>query len=261
MVPQTVEMWRHRLNRSERRVARLVVVVRSVQGGRGTAAVPHGRRPHRQVLHGLCVPLVRLQIRRRLQPKVVLHLVVVLRLLRMLLLVVGGLLLLLLLLLLKDLRQSASHRIRTHFGPVRSIAQSSGHIGELGVHVAHGHPIGHPDTTDGRSTRPVGRDWWPLVRSFRVLLHVLGEIGLLGVRLAAVLADVRLEVLRLAVLGDVLQEGGLVRKALVAGVALEGLVSLVAPRVGLQVGQLGEGLQAARVAALVGFIAWKEGRK
>ena len=34
-------------------------------------------------------------------------------------------------------------------------------------------------------------------------------------------------------------------EALVAGVALVGLVSLVTPGVGLQVGQLGEGLAAA----------------
>ena len=45
-------------------------------------------------------------------------------------------------------------------------------------------------------------------------------------------------------LGDVLQQGGLVCEALVAGVALVRLVSLVAARVGLQVRQLGEGLRA-----------------
>jgi hypothetical protein len=44
--------------------------------------------------------------------------------------------------------------------------------------------------------------------------------------------------LRLLVLGDVLEQRLLVREALVAGVALVGLVSLVAPGVGLQVGQL-----------------------
>ena len=45
-------------------------------------------------------------------------------------------------------------------------------------------------------------------------------------------------------LGDVLEEGDLIVEALVAGVALVRLVSLVAARVGLQVGQLGEGLGA-----------------
>ena len=50
--------------------------------------------------------------------------------------------------------------------------------------------------------------------------------------------------LGLLVLGDVLQQGRLVGEALVAGVALVRLVSLVAPGVGLQVGQLGEGLGA-----------------
>ena len=47
------------------------------------------------------------------------------------------------------------------------------------------------------------------------------------------------------VLGDVLQQGGLVSEALVARVALVGLVALVAAGVGLEVGQLGEGLGAA----------------
>ena len=53
-----------------------------------------------------------------------------------------------------------------------------------------------------------------------------------------------LYMLRLLVLRDVLEQRLLVSKALVAGVALVRLVSLVAPRVGLQVGQLGEGLGA-----------------
>ena len=51
--------------------------------------------------------------------------------------------------------------------------------------------------------------------------------------------------LGLLVLGDVLQQLRLVREALIAGVTLVGLVSLVAAGVGLQVGQLGERLGAA----------------
>ena len=66
----------------------------------------------------------------------------------------------------------------------------------------------------------------------------------MGVALATVGTDVCLYMLRLLVLGDVLEQRLLVREALVAGVALVGLVSLVAPGVGLQVGQLGEGLGA-----------------
>ena len=61
----------------------------------------------------------------------------------------------------------------------------------------------------------------------------------------------RLQVLGLLVLGDMLEQRYLVVEALVAGVALVGLVSLVAARVGLQVGQLGEGLRAT----------WKGGKK
>lgn len=125
---------------------------------------------------------------------------------------------------------------------------------------------GSPATIRGRDPRdeawttargaigPDGGDWRPLVRPLGVLLHVLGEVRLLRVGLAAVLADVRLQVLRLAVLGDVFEEGGFVRKALVARVALEGFVRLVAPRVRLEVRELREGLQAARVPALVRLV-------
>ena len=95
-----------------------------------------------------------------------------------------------------------------------------------------------------RVRRSLRHDWWPLVRPVRVLLHVLRQVGLLSVTLATVGADVRLQVLRLLVLGDVFEQGDLVVEALVAGVALVRLVSLVAPRVGLQVGQLGERLRA-----------------
>ena len=50
--------------------------------------------------------------------------------------------------------------------------------------------------------------------------------------------------LGLLMFGYVVKQGLLVGEALVAGVTLVRLVSLVAPRVGLQVGQLGEGLGA-----------------
>ena len=78
-----------------------------------------------------------------------------------------------------------------------------------------------------------------------MLLHVLGQVGLLGVALPAVGADVCLQMLGLLVFGDVVKKGGLVMEALVAGVALVRLVSLVASRVGLQVRQLGERLRAS----------------
>lgn len=61
-----------------------------------------------------------------------------------------------------------------------------------------------------------------------MFLHVLAEIRLLRITLAAVLADVRFQVFRLLVLGYVLQEGGLVRKTFVTTVALVWLVRLVA---------------------------------
>ena len=83
-----------------------------------------------------------------------------------------------------------------------------------------------------------------LVCPVRVLLHVLRKVRLLRVTLSTVGADVCLYMLGLLVLGDVLKEGLFVGEALVAGVALVRLVSLVAARVGLQVRQLGEGLRA-----------------
>ena len=46
-------------------------------------------------------------------------------------------------------------------------------------------------------------------------------------------------------LGNMLQQGGLVSETLVAGLAFVRFVSLMTPGVGLQVGQLGEGLGAA----------------
>ena len=80
----------------------------------------------------------------------------------------------------------------------------------------------------------------------------------LGVGLAAVGADVSLHVFGIAMLGDVLQQGGLVCEALVAGVALVRLVTLMASRMRLQVGELRERLRATwgakRLAELWGKI-------
>ena len=84
---------------------------------------------------------------------------------------------------------------------------------------------------------------------------MLRQVRFLRVRFAAQLADVRLQMLRVLVLGDVLEQGRLVGEALVARVALERFVRLMAPRVGLQVGQLGERFRAARMAALVRLVA------
>ena len=66
----------------------------------------------------------------------------------------------------------------------------------------------------------------------------------LCVTLSAVGTYVGLYMLRLFVFRDVVEQGLLVGEALVARVALVGLVRLVAPRVRLQVGQLREGLRA-----------------
>ena len=98
---------------------------------------------------------------------------------------------------------------------------------------------------------------WPgnhLLAIGLVLDHVPREICFLRVRLAADVTDVRLQVLRVRVFGDVFPQAVLVGVALVAGVAAEGLVGHVAARVRLQVGELREGLATAGVHALVGLL-------
>ena len=115
------------------------------------------------------------------------------------------------------------------------------HLGPVVI----GRAAQRPHARGGRVVRPHRHDRRPLVAPVRVLLHVLGQVGLLCVRLATVGTDVCLQMLGLLVLGNVLQQRGLVVEALVAGVTLVGLVSLVAAGVGLQVGQLGERLGAA----------------
>lgn len=60
-----------------------------------------------------------------------------------------------------------------------------------------------------------------------MFLHVFCEVRFLSVRLSAVLTNVRFEVFRLSMLGNMFEETCLVGEALVAAVALEGLVRLV----------------------------------
>lgn len=106
----------------------------------------------------------------------------------------------------------------------------------------------------GLGGRRVGRRrqlGWRVAAVKRVLRHVTGQVGLLRVGLTADVADVRLEVLRLRVLGDVLPEALLVGEALVARVAAERLVCHVRAAMRLQVGQLGECLATSRVLALI----------
>lgn len=81
-----------------------------------------------------------------------------------------------------------------------------------------------------------------------MLLHVLAEIRFLRVALAAILTDVGFQMFALFVLRYVLQQRGLVAKALVARIALVRFVRLMASGVGLEVAQLGEGLLATRVS-------------
>lgn len=88
-----------------------------------------------------------------------------------------------------------------------------------------------------------------------MLLHVLGQVRLLRVALAAELADVSFQMFGLFVLRDVVEECVLVDETLVAGVALVRLVRLVASGVGLEVGELREGFGASVMATLVRLVA------
>lgn len=135
----------------------------------------------------------------------------------------------------QPLVQIADDRVRTDLGPVVVLM--------VGGHRVYRRPEAGAD--DRRS----------LIGPLCVLLHVLGQIGLLRVTLAAVLADVRLQVLRLLVLRYVLEQTRLVGEALVARVTLVRLVRLVASRMALQVAQLAERLRAARMPALVRLVA------
>ena len=69
-----------------------------------------------------------------------------------------------------------------------------------------------------------------------------------------------LHVFRVAMLGDVLQQGRLIREALVAGVALVGLVTLMASRVRLQVRQLRERLRATWGTKRLAKLWWWRGK-
>jgi len=85
---------------------------------------------------------------------------------------------------------------------------------------------------------------------------MLGQVGLLGVALPTVGADVGFKMLRLLMLGDMLKQGGFVMETFVAGVALVGFIRLVAPGVGLQVGQLRERFSATcNIFILKSFIS------
>lgn len=146
-----------------------------------------------------------------------------------------------LLLLLHDVRHVGC-RIRTHLGPVGVFAAGHGRRdGCVGIEIQ-------------RATTAACSDRWPLVRSLGVLLHVLGKVGFLGVGLATVLADMGLQMLRFFVLGNMLQQRWLIGETLVARVALEGFVRLVAPGVRLEIRQLGKCFQTTDMSTFVRLV-------
>lgn len=158
-----------------------------------------------------------------------------------LLLLLWGLLIRWRLLLLHYIRHVGC-RIWAHFRPVRILATShSRRDGCIGVEIQC-------------TTTATCSDRWPLICSLGVLLHVLGEIGFLGVGFATVLTDVSLQMLGFLVLGNMLQQRGFIGETFVARVALEGFVRLVASRVRLEIRQLGKCLQTTDMSTFVRFV-------
>jgi hypothetical protein len=94
-----------------------------------------------------------------------------------------------------------------------------------------------------------------LIVSLQVFLQMFLKIRLLRVRFPAILAYVRLQMFRLLVLGNVLEERALVVEAFVARVALEWTIGLVAPRMRLEIRKLRELLNTSRMPALVWLVA------
>ncbi len=112
-------------------------------------------------------------------------------------------------------RSSRSRRLTRAAGGVVVVIEGSGAAARLAAVLAALAALASlAGLSSGRALALV--DGRTFVRSVGVLLHVFGQVCLLGVGLAAVLANVGLEVLGLLVLGDVLQEGGLVGETLVA---------------------------------------------
>lgn len=88
-----------------------------------------------------------------------------------------------------------------------------------------------------------------------MLLQVLLQICLLGVRFAAQITNVGLQVFRIFVFWYVLEQSHLVGETLVARVAFEGFVRLMATRMGLQIRELGKGLRTAGMTTLVRLVS------
>lgn len=95
----------------------------------------------------------------------------------------------------------------------RRLAGDDTVLGPVVVRHLHGHSVER-----GALLEPIG-----------MLLHVLRQVGLLRVGLATELANVRLEVFRFFVLGNVFEEAGLVSKTLVTTITFEWFVSLMRP--------------------------------
>lgn len=88
-----------------------------------------------------------------------------------------------------------------------------------------------------------------------MFVHVLTKVRLLRIALATILAYMSLQVFGFFVFGDVFEQVLLVGEALIAGVAFEGLVGLMAAAVALEVGELGEGFGASDLGATIGLVS------
>ena len=88
--------------------------------------------------------------------------------------------------------------------------------------------------------------------------HVTLQVGLLSVGLAAEITNVCLEVFRVLVLGNVFKKSLLIEEALVATVAFERLICLVAAGMRLKVAQLRKGFGTIWLWAFVWLVTCRK---
>lgn len=151
-------------------------------------------------------------------------------------------------LLLYGLGQRGGGTINAHFSPIR------------GISIIHRLPLQiQPNATRWHMLLQIGGrrrvSLLLFLGLFSMFLQMLLQIGLLRVGLAAQLANVRLQMLRVLVLGYVFEQRYLIAEALVARVAFERFVRLMAARMRLQIRQLREGLGAPCMPTFVRFVA------
>lgn len=92
------------------------------------------------------------------------------------------------------------------------------------------------------------------LRFLSMLLHVLGEIGLLGVGFSTKMTNMCLQMLRLLMFWDVVKKGALISETFIATVAFVWFVRLMTSGMRLKIGQLRKGLVTSHVTTFVRLV-------